>query len=530
MSTNDFAINIESTLITAKARIFDGIRAFQEVITLQRLHNENAVLQVEVKECFEVLRNTLVDATCKSDLIQNHSNSLSHRLSDSVEDIVAALSSTGESRAALTGTIESLNDNLRKARLALTATRRNSETVAVAATLGSELTQDFGLLLKDVEDMETHLKKWEETIRAQSDSYSEVMSESANMRQALEVMRLSIESSSERVETVQKKIKLLSTRVADIGEIIDVIVDISEQTNLLALNASIEAARAGEQGKGFAVVADDIRKLAERSSAATRDIYDRIEAIQEDTESALVEIQEGYKTVEMGVRTAAQTEFNLRILREKLGELNRKAIGLDDTAADSRNVAYSTANRARSMFHSVKTMSGTSLEQIEYLSQQDMFINGIVGMIGANFFIMNTEFERLSKAQSYARRANSSLCYLREDWSVLFEKVRELQRCLQMSESVSQRAVRNAILDLDNRREVQNSFGKLEEMSKDVQEDVESLTLAAEQLLYLVNNGVSLEIAEFGQNDFQSDEQGNSDGTPDNGIGHSGEQHSEGAA
>ena len=122
-------------------------------------------------------------------------------------------------------------------------------------------------------------------------------------REGGKVVNLTIEGMNKVAEVVRDSatmVQALGKSSNQIGEIVQVIDDIADQTNLLALNAAIEAARAGEQGRGFAVVADEVRKLAERTTKATKEIAVMIRQIQKDTEGAVVSMNQGTVEVEKG--------------------------------------------------------------------------------------------------------------------------------------------------------------------------------------------------------------------------------------
>ena len=153
---------------------------------------------------------------------------------------------------------------------------------------------------------------------------------------------------ADKVRNSATVVERLGARGDQIGEIVATIEDIADQTNLLALNAAIEAARAGEQGRGFAVVADEVRRLAERTTTATKEIGGMIKSIQQETRQAVSAMGEGVKEVEIGTVGAAKSgqalEEILERINEVTGQVNQIATAAEEQTATTQEISGNIHN------------------------------------------------------------------------------------------------------------------------------------------------------------------------------------------
>jgi len=193
----------------------------------------------------------------------------------------------------------------------------NAEGIASATTelslSASELAQHSSMQQSQAIEVNTSMLEMALTVTQVSDNSNHAAN---SAREAGDIARQggkTVETTVQVILEVAKstretaeKIQALGKSSDRIGHIVGVIDDIADQTNLLALNAAIEAARAGEQGRGFAVVADEVRKLAERTTTATKEIAEMIETIQEETRTAVVAMNSGTVKVDEGVNSARE--------------------------------------------------------------------------------------------------------------------------------------------------------------------------------------------------------------------------------
>jgi len=180
-----------------------------------------------------------------------------------------------------------------------------------------------------------------------------------------------------QMKTIEEKtnatagvIAKLENKSKQIGQIVDVISDIAGQTNLLALNAAIEAARAGEAGRGFAVVAEEVRKLAEQSEGAAKQITELIHDVQDGTNSAVSFMNDGKKEVDAGATVVAAAGENfgniLTMVRDMTKQIHEISAAIEEVTSGTQDVVHSVQtihDESRKASEQTQTISAATEEQ-----------------------------------------------------------------------------------------------------------------------------------------------------------------------
>lgn len=244
---------------------------------------------------------------------------------------------------------ESFNRALTNVRMAVEATASASSQISASteemATGANEQTYQTTEIASAIEEMTTTIIENTKNVTEaalQAKKAGEAAAEGGNViKGTIDRMNRIADVVKNAADTVQD----LGANSEQIGSIVQVINDIADQTNLLALNAAIEAARAGEQGRGFAVVADEVRKLAERTTKATKEIGEMIRKIQKDTGDAVESMVVGKEEVEMGIEYARKSGESLsQIIQSSnlvVDVINQVASASEEQSSTSEQISTS---------------------------------------------------------------------------------------------------------------------------------------------------------------------------------------------
>jgi methyl-accepting chemotaxis protein len=284
---------------------------------------------------------------------------ISQEYKDEIGQLSQAFSQMVES---LRGTINEVREASSAVASASSEISSSTEEMAVGA---QEQTSQAGEVASAVEEMT-------KTIIENSKNASTTASTAKQAKEAAEIGGQVVEETvkgMKRIADVVNKsaetVKALGKSSDQIGDIIGVIDDIADQTNLLALNAAIEAARAGEQGRGFAVVADEVRKLAERTTKATKEIAGMIKAIQLDTTGAVSSMNEGTKQVEEGIKLADRAGSSL----DEIVEVSQKVTDMVGQIAAASEEQSSASEQISKNVEGISTVTGETASGVQQIAR-----------------------------------------------------------------------------------------------------------------------------------------------------------------
>ncbi|MDX8385624.1 MAG: methyl-accepting chemotaxis protein [Gallionella sp.] len=325
--------------------------------------NQNAILRL-MNELGDLADGDLtVRATVSEDITGAIADSLNYT-TEEFRKLVARITAAVEQMGGATKDAESISQGL------LDAAQLQAKEIQGAG-------EAVQLMTQSIKDVDTSASQSADVARRTLVATEQGAQAVRNTISGMDVLR-------EQIQDTSKRIKRLGESSQEIGEIVDLISDITEQTNVLALNAAIQAASAGEAGRGFSVVAEEVQRLAERSGEATKQIGGLVKTIQGDTHDAVAAMEKSTLGVVEGAKLSDMAGQSLREIEQVSNELAALINSISTSTQVQSDMASEVANVMQDILKiTVQTTEGTRLtaNSIAQLSSLTVDLRGSV----ANF-------------------------------------------------------------------------------------------------------------------------------------------------
>jgi twitching motility protein PilJ len=320
-----------------------------------RVQNENNQVQQNIVDLLKVVSdasdgNLTVRAVTTSGTLGNVADAF-NLLLESLEDLIGGVTrQVGESEVAV---------------------RSISEVAKRMASGATSQSREVGAARQLVADVARQISEVSSNAQGASNATQHTAVTAQEGEKAVENVIQGMDSLRANVQSGAKKMKNLGDRSMEITSIVGTISRISEQTNMLALNAAIEAARAGEHGRGFRVVAEEVRKLAERASNATKDIEKLVKAITAETNETIRAIEQQTQVVEDESRTVGAAGESLR----KIRTASDQSAGL---VATITTVARQQVEQAQRVERTMESVSAIAADAEQGAASTVITVNNLV--------------------------------------------------------------------------------------------------------------------------------------------------------
>lgn len=376
LAEGDMSFNID---ITSKDEIGRLSRAIKDSV----VSVSNILLRVKdissrisrVAQDVEKESKNIVDGTMlESEAISNISTSIEEmnvavsEIADGTDGLAASAEETAASMEQMVSSISQITGSTQDLSVAVESTSSSIEqlsaTIKEVAGSTAELTASAGETQSAINEIATSVKEVEQNAKESARLSDKVKNDAITFGMtSIEKTIVGMQQIKASVEKTADSITKLGGRSEEIGNILNVIDEITDQTTLLALNAAILAAQAGEHGKGFSVVADEIKDLAERTSMSTQEIATLIQTVQQEVSDAVSAMQEGLKSVETGFTVTSEAADALRKIVESSKRSSDMAASIERSTTEQAKATKVVSDAMEKVLGMVSQIAKATAEQ-----------------------------------------------------------------------------------------------------------------------------------------------------------------------